>query len=278
VTEPWPLPEGQDGRPFDGLVGDLPASAALDLLREGVFYLGRIPGGSPPPVELDAARALPQSSAVVMVTRALAQALGVPLPRVHVDPQGEDEVRAHLAGAPCLVVGRRINTTPFGPAARDAIGRALLRVSTGGDAVHHELTLPQLSALLLALCAAAGVEPRSPPAHDAAYLEEVRRLLAASSLAELGELAAAFAHGIEAFDPQQLLDTLRVAEDRAGAVCAADPRQRLRELAERGLLDSARGTSVVGYLLSDDHLTLRHNLGYLTEVAAPIRREEELPA
>jgi hypothetical protein len=44
------------------------------------------------------------------------------------------------------------------------------------------------------------------------------------------------------------------------------------------LLSGPRGTSVVGYLLSDDHLTLRHNLGYLTEVAAPIRREEEASA
>jgi len=275
VTEPWPLPEGQDGRPFDGLVGDLPASAALDLLREGVFSLGQIPGGNPPPVELDGGRALPPNSGVVMVTRALAEAMGVPLPRVYVDLQGEDEVRAYLVGAPCLVVGRRVNTTPFGPAARDAIGRALLRVSTGGDALHYELAPARLSSLLVGLCTAAGVELPEAPAHDAAYLEDVRRLLATGTLGDLGELAVAFAEGIDTFDPQQLLDTLRVAEDRAGAVCAADPRPRLRELVERGLLAGPRGTSVVGYLLSDDHLTLRHNLGYLTEVAAPIRREEE---
>lgn len=275
VTEPWPLPEGQDGRPFDGLVGDLPAPAALDLLREGVFYLGQIPEGSAPPVELDSGKALAQSSAVVMVTRALAEAMGVPLPRVYLDPQGDDEVRAYLVGAPCLVVGRRINTAPFGPAARDAIGRALLRVSTGGDALHYELSPARLMSLLLGLCAAAGVELDHTPAHDEAYLEEVGRIVAAATLADLGELAVAFAAGLDAFDPQQLLDTLRVAEDRAGAVCAADPRPRLRELVERGMLAGPRGTSVVGYLLSDDHLTLRHNLGYLTEVAAPIRREEE---
>jgi tetratricopeptide (TPR) repeat protein len=275
VTEPWSLPEAQEGRPFDGLVGDLPAPAALDLLRDGVFYLGQIPGAAASPVELDGGKALPHSSAVVMVTRALAEAVGVPLPRIFMDPQRDDEVRAYLVGSPCLVVGRRINSTPFGPAARDAIGRALLRLSTGGDALHYELPAPRLTALLLGLCAAAGVDIDEPPDHDAAYLEEVRRALAASSLADLGELAVAFAEGIETFDPEQLLETLRVAEDRAGAVCAADPRPRLRELAERGLLAGPRGTSVVGYLLSDDHLTLRHNLGYLTEVAAPIRREEE---
>lgn len=279
VTEPWPLPEAQDGRPFDGLVGDLPAPAALDLLREGVFFLGQIPSASVPRVELDASKALPSNSAVVMVTRALAEAMGMPVPRVFVDPQGDDEVRAFLVGAPCLVVGRRINTAPFGAPARDAIGRALLRLSTGGDALHHELSAPRLLALLLALCAAAGVEPPRPPEHDRVYFAQVKRALSQPDLrGDLGELAATFAAGIEAFDPQQLRETLRVAEDRAGAVCAADPRPRLRELAEQGLLAGTRGTSVVGYLLSDDHLTLRHNLGYLTEVATPIRREEEASA
>ena len=129
--------------------------------------------------------------------------------------------------------------------------------------------------LLLGLCAAAGVEVASPPAHDASYLQEVRRVVAPGTLADLAELASAFKASLDTFEPQQLLDALHVAEDRAGAVCAADPRPRLRELAERGTLAGPRGTSVVGYLLSDDHLTLRHNLGYLTEVAAPIRREEE---
>ncbi len=278
VTEPWSLPEGQDGRPLDGLAGDLAAPAALDLLREGVFYLGQIPGGQPPPVDLDGARPLPPNSAVVMVTRALSEAMGVPLPRVYVDPQGEDEVRAYLLGTPCLVVGRRINTTPFGAPARDAIGRALLRVSTGGDAVHHELSAPQLTALLIGLCVASAVEVPAAPPHDAAYLRAVTKALSTSALADLGELALAFAHGIAAFNPTQLLETLHVAEDRAGAVCAADPRPRLRELSDQGVLGTQRGTSVVGYLLSDDHLTLRRNLGYLTEVAAPIRREEESSA
>lgn len=278
ITEPWSLPDGQDGRPFDGLVGDLPASAALDLLREGVFYLGQVPGGQAPSINLDAARALPPNSAVVMVTRALCEAMGVPLPRVYVDPQADDEVRAYLIGTPCLVVGRRINATPFGAAARDAIGCALLRVSTGGDALHHELTPLQLTSLLLGLCMAAGVDVPVEAPHDEAYFDVVCDALATSTLSDLAELALVFCEGIEGFDPRQLAETLRVAEDRAGAVCAADPRPRLRELAEHGVLGTQRGTSVVGYLLSDDHLTLRRNLGYLTEVAAPIRREEESSA
>ncbi len=278
VTEPWPLPESQDGRPFDGLVGDLPASAALDLLREGVFYLGQIPGSRPPPFDLDTQRPLPPNSAVVMVSRALALAMGVPAPRVFVDPRSDDEVQAHLVGSPCLIVGRRVNTAPFGAPARDAIGRALLRLSTGGDALHHQLHPEQLTGLLLALCAAAGVELDSPPAHDTQYFQKVRQQLANASLAELVELAVTFADGIDGFDPHQLLSTLRVAEDRAGTVCAADPRPRLQELSAQGLLGGPRGANVVGYLLSDDHLTLRHNLGYLTEIATPIRRDEETSA
>ncbi|MCA9651765.1 MAG: tetratricopeptide repeat protein [Myxococcales bacterium] len=274
VTEPWALPEGQEGRPFDGLVGDLPASSALDLLREGAFFLGHLPGTTAPREEITQ-RPLPPNSAVVMVTRALSDAMGVPLPRVFVDPDDEDEVRAYLAGTPCLVVGRRINGAPFGAPARDAIGRALLRLSTGGDALHRELAPAQLSAVLLALSAAAGVEIDDAPEHDAAYLGRVQEALAEGEPSDLVDLAVAFAETIETFDPNQLLETLHVAEDRAGAVCAADPRPRLLALAAQGQLAGPRGSSVVGYLLSDDHLTLRHSLGYLTEIAAPIRREEE---
>jgi len=277
VTEPWSLPEGQEGRPFDGLVGDLPGSAALDLLRDGVFYLGQIPGTATPRAEITQ-RPLPPNSAVVMVTRALSEAMGVPMPKVFVDPQGEEEVRAYLAGSPCLVVGRRVNTAPFGAPARDAIGRALLRLSTGGDALHHELRPEQLTSVLLALCIEAGVELSALPEHDADYLERLRDLLSGTSLSDLVELAIPFADLVDGFDPQQLRETLHVAEDRAGAVCAADPRPRLRELAEHGLLDGPRGTRVVGYLLSDDHLTLRRNLGYLTETAAAISREKESSA
>ncbi|MEM9459442.1 MAG: hypothetical protein AAGF11_35010 [Myxococcota bacterium] len=278
VTEPWSLPESQDGRPFDGLVGDLPGSAALDLLREGVFYMDRIPGAQLPSVDVDVERPLPPQSAAVMVTRALAQAMGVPAPRVFVDATVEDEVMAHHAGSACLIVGRRVNAAPFSATARDALGRGLLRLSTGGDALHRELTAGQVSSLLLAMCAGAGVQMNAPPNHDVHYREKVRRSLDIASPTELMELAVGFADTADTFDPEQLLETLRVAEDRAGAVCAADPRPRLRDLAAQGQLLGPRGTNVVGYLLSDDHLTLRHSLGYLTEVAAPIRREEETSA
>ncbi len=273
VTEPWSLPNGQEGRPFDGLVGDLPASAALDLLRDGVFYLGSIPDAAPPAIDRTLQRALPPNSAAVIVTRALSEAMGVPLPRVFVDANDEDHVRAYIGGNACLVVGRRINAAPFGAAARDAIGRALLRLATGGDALHHQLSADQVISLLLALCSAAGVDLQTLPPHDPAYLERVRSGMTGGTLSDLLDLAVTFADGGDSFDPQQLIETLHVAEDRAGAVCAADPRPRLHDLAAQGLLGSARGASVVGYLLSDDHLTLRHSLGYLTEVA--IAREQE---
>src|SRR5690606_22549114 len=118
-AEPWPLPAAQDGKPLDLLVGDLPCSHALDLLHEGVFLLSELPGAPPPPVEISAGRALPSNSGVVMVARALADALGISQPLVFVNPDESDGVVAHLGASPALIVGRRVNSTPFAPRSRD---------------------------------------------------------------------------------------------------------------------------------------------------------------
>ncbi|MBL4683583.1 MAG: hypothetical protein JKY37_03250, partial [Nannocystaceae bacterium] len=230
VGEPWPLPTAQDGRPFDGLVGDLPGGTGLDLLREGVFYLGSIPGAEPPAVDVTSRRSLPQNSAVVMVARALGNAMGVNEPLVFVDPRAEDGVVAFVAPTPCLVVGRRINGAPFGAAARDQLGRALLRLSTGGDALHRGTTPGQLLAILVALCRGTGVMcPTAPGVElDEAFVTQVAETLPApGSLSGLREVADIFASRLNTFDPVLLLEALRIAEDRAGAVCAADPRPSL---------------------------------------------------
>ena len=280
VGEPWPLPTAQDGRPFDGLVGDLPGGPGLDLLREGVFYLGALPGAEPPAVDITSRRSLPPNSAVVMVARALGNAMGVNEPMVFVDPRREEGVVAYVAPTPCLVVGRRINGSPFGAAARDELGRALLRLSTGGDALHRGPTPDQLFAILIALSRATGVVCEPPPGRpfDDAYCAQVAESLpGAASLADLREVADAFAGSLGTFDPTLLLEALHMAEDRAGVVCAADPRPTLQALGEGRELRGSRGTALVGYLLSDDHLALRRSLGYLADVSMPQGARRELP-
>ena len=267
VVEPWPLPTAQDGRPFDGLVGDLPGGAALDLLREGVFYLGVLPGAPPPKLDISAQRSLPTNSAVVMVIRALSKAMGVAEPLVFIDPKSEDDVVAISAPTPCLVVGRRVNGSPSAASSRDLLGRALLRLSTGGDALYRHTTPAQLLAILVAFCRATGLDCPVPATADLDedYIDEIIGTLPApGSLTDLREVGEAFVARATTFDPAVLFDALRTAQDRAGAVCAADPRPSLSQIGEG---QAQRGTALLSYLLSDDHLALRRRLGYLAEVS-----------
>jgi hypothetical protein len=272
VYEPWPLPKSQEGRPLDGLVGDLPCSAALDLLREGVFFLGQLPVSPDPSVDLSPSKALPANNAVVMVTRSLAKAMGVAHPLVFTDEQAEDTVIAHLSPAPSLVVGRRIAAGPADPASRDALGRALLRLSTGGDALHRHASSDQLHAVLIALAQAADVEILVGEDFDWDFAGSVTEgLPGAEDLSDLHDVAVTFRDTVERFDPALLLTALGMAEDRAGAVCAGDPRPSLQRVFADGV-DAARGRMLAGYLLSDDHLGLRIALGYHVE-QMPMRTE-----
>jgi tetratricopeptide (TPR) repeat protein len=276
VSEPWPLPKSLDARPFDGLVGDLPGLAALDLLRECFFYLERVPGAPEPATNLSPNRSLPASSSVVMVVQALAAAMGVPQPLVFLDNSKTDEVAAYAGHSPSLVVGRRVGSTPFGPAARDAIGRALLRLSTGGDALHHHTEAERVLALLIAIANAVGVDVEAPEELDWDYASMIADALPpAAELADLRESAAAFASTASGLDPRTLVQSMRMAEDRAGAVCAADPRAALARLKAAGELEDHRGRTLIGYLLSDDHLTLRRSLGYQAEFHATRRTAEQ---
>ncbi len=49
IADPWPIPRGKDLRAYDVLVGDLPCSAALDLLHAVTFHLSWVPTAPPPP-------------------------------------------------------------------------------------------------------------------------------------------------------------------------------------------------------------------------------------
>lgn len=298
-AEPWPLPNPQDGKPLDLLVGDLPCSNALDLLHEGVFLLSELPSAPRPPVDIQKARSLPSSSGVVMVARALADALGIPPPLVFLDPTSEDQeqVIAHLGATPALIVGRKINSTPFAPRSRDLLGRALMRLATGGDFLNDRRTEPQLLGLLLGLCRVLGIELSAdafaPSRGDLPTIDRnlaefvVKSLPDAATRVDLVQAARNFAHSTDTFDPQRLREALTMAQDRAAVIAAADPRPALAQLLESEdprisastLLVGERATALLGYLLSDDHLGLRRSLGYQVALQQNVEIElEELPA
>ncbi|MCA9683551.1 MAG: tetratricopeptide repeat protein, partial [Myxococcales bacterium] len=286
-AEPWPLPAAQDGKPLDLLVGDLPCSNALDLLHEGVFLLSDLPGAPPPPVDLVRGRSLPSNAGVVMVARALADALGVSQPLVFVNPDDQESVVAYLGASPTLIVGRKINSTPFAPRSRDLLGRAMMRLATGGDFLHTPSAEPQVLGLLLGLCRALDIElPEdafAPARGDTPPIDRnfgdwvVKSLPDAAGRIDLLQAARTFAQSTDTFDPQRLRDALLMAQDRAGVIASADPRpalERLLEGGDRRALVAERSTALLGYLLSDDHLGLRRSLGY--QVALERDQIEEL--
>ena len=94
------------------------------------------------------------------------------------------------------------------------------------------------------------------------------------ALEELRDVAVAFANASERFDVRPLRQSLIMAEDRAGAACAGDPRPGLARVFAEGV-PLARGRTLAGYLLSDDHLNLRRTLGYVVEMP-PTRPSEEV--
>jgi hypothetical protein len=279
VSDAWPLPRAQDGRQTSGFVSDLPHTAAIDLLRDGVFYLGELPGAPAPSVDLAPSRSLSANTPVVIVVRAIANAMGVPQPLVFVDPSEEYEIEARLAGAPSLVVGRRLAASPFTAAARDRIGRALLRMSTGGDAIHRHTGPARLLALCVALCQSCGVTLDTTHGYDRAFANEIAsHLPGRDAMQHLTPTALAFRDASEGLDPVVLHGTLLMAEDRAGAIASGDPRPALELLRRIDALPTPRGALFVSYLLSDDHLNLRRDLGYVVEVNVPRRRSQEVSA
>ncbi len=277
VSEPWPLPRPQEGRPLGSLVGDLPNTWLLDLLREGVAYLTELPGAPPPAVNLAPQHSLPTNTPVAMVVRALSNAIGAPEPLVFVNPKADNSVTAYLGTAPCLVVGRRINAAPFAPISRDLLGRALLRLITGGDFLHRNATDPQLLGLLVGIAQGAGAKLIVPPGVDQRVAAAVADSLPdPESLPEIVDLGAHLAETLETLDASTVREALGMAEDRTAVVCAADPRPALAYLRKADALTSLRGTILIGYLLSDDHLSLRRSLGYHAEIELSEADMEEM--
>jgi hypothetical protein len=96
------------------------------------------------------------------------------------------------------------------------------------------------------------------------------------ALGDLAEVARAFAAHSDEFDVSALKAALQMAEDRAGTVCAADPRPTVRLLAQAGELATQRATTLFGYLVSDDHLGLRRTIGYGAAIELDAADIEEL--
>jgi len=279
LAEPWPLPAAQPGRPFDMLIGDLPCPAALELLREGVPYLGEVPGAPAPTLDVSPKKSLPATSGAVIVTRALAAAVSVPLPLVFVDSKAPDmSVVAYLGRTASLIIGKKINATPFSALARDRIGRALFRLATGGEYLHRDATDAVLQGLLLGMCRGGGRSIGARMPGDGRVATAVEQAL--SKVRDSGDFADAargMAETLPGLDISLLRASFRMAEDRAGAVCSADPHPALEEIARDEGFTSTRSTMLVSYLVSDEHLALRRTLGYHLESAPDVVDVEGLP-
>ncbi len=261
--ERWPLPSGHEGRPLESIATDLDHSGGLDLLREGAYFLGALPIGPREPTR-SASAALPANNAVVMVAQSLARALGLPVPLVFFDESQGADVRTTLSPSPSLIVGRRVAASPAEPTTRDALGRALFRLATGGDAVHEHASDAQLATILVVLCSASGcpVDPDQlggtlDPVLEAAL---VASLPHAEVLEDLTDFARAFVNNVERYHPARLRAGFTAGQDRAGATCAGDPRPALATAFQQGPI--VRMRALISYLVSDDHLNLRRALGY----------------
>lgn len=267
APEPWPLPSAPD-KPAPFFAVDAPAcAAAVGLLRTGVQDLTAIPGAPPPAVNLSQRHSLPPTSAIGSTTRAIARTLGLPEPLLFLNPADESDVIAHVGTAPVLLIGRKINAAPFAPPSRDAIGRALLRLATGGDHLHREMTDEQIVGVLYGLAATGGSELDAILPHDSDVADAILEALSGAALpVDFGEDAEALARTLHLFSIRQLREVLRAAEDRAGLIACGDPRVALRDDSRFPALTTRRAATLVAYLVSEEHLALRRVLGYHVEL------------
>jgi Tfp pilus assembly protein PilF len=273
----WPLPTPPDKAvPFYS-VDDPACAAALHLLLAGVKYLSGMPGAPPPPVNLAQRHSLPAASSVAVVTRALARTLGVGDPLLFLNPGDDNHVIAHVGTAPVLLIGRKINAAPFSPGSREAIGRALLRLSTGGDHLHLHMSDEALMGVLHGLSSCAGVELDPIHERDEAASDAIIESLAGAGIpVDFGDDAETLARTLGSFSPAALRQVLRQAEDRAGAIACGDPRVPLRDRPRFPALSDSRATALVAYLVSEEHLALRRALGYNVELELELTDVEEV--
>ena len=279
VPTPWPVPSPPD-KPAPFFAVDDPAcAAAIGLLRTGVQDLSAIPGAPPPTVNLSQRHSLPPTSSAGTVARAIARTLGLPEPLLFLNPGDDNGVFAHVGTAPVLLIGRKVNAAPTSPAARDAIGRALFRLATGGDYLHRAMTDEQLVGVLYGLAATGGSELEKILPHDPSVADAILEALSGAALpVDFGEDAEALARALPGFSIRQLREVLRAAEDRAGTIASGDPRVALGDRARFPTLSTRRAGTLVAYLVSEEHLALRRVLGYHVELELDVDDVEEVPA
>lgn len=280
---PWPLPTPPDLPAHKAqtffTVDDPATAAALNLLQAGVKYLTSMPGAAPPPVNLAQRHSLPAGSSVAVVARSIARTLGLAEPLLFLNPGNDAAVIAYVGTAPVLLIGRKINAAPFSPGSREAIGRALLRLSTGGDHLHHTMDDSGLMAVLHGLASCSGVELDAIHERDEAISDALIEALAGAGVpVDFGDDAEILARNLTSFSPSSLRDALARAEDRAGALACGDPRVVLRDAGRFPSLAEPRATALVAYLVSEEHLALRRALGYHVELELELTDVEELPA
>ena len=278
--EPWPLPSPPEKPAPFYVADDQAAGSAFGLLRTGVHDLTAIPGAPPPTVSLSQRHSLPATSSVGTVTRAIARTLGLGEPLLFLNQPGagdESAVVAHVGTAPVLLVGRKINAAPFSPQARDAIGRALLRLATGGDHLHRGMNDEQLMGVLHGLASCAGVELDVIHPLDQGVADTIIEALAGAAVpVDFGEDAEVLSRTLPSFSVRQLRELLRSAEDRAGVIACGDPRVALHDAARFPPLSTRRAAGLVAYLVSEEHLALRRLLGYHVELELELTDVEEM--
>lgn len=275
--EPWPLPSSPEKPAPFFVADDAACAAALGLLRAGVDDLTAMPGAPPPIVNLSQRHSLPPTSSVGTVTRAISRTLGLGEPLLFLNQGDENGVVAHIGTAPVLLIGKKINAAPFSPQARDALGRALLRLATGGDHLHRKMTDPQVMGVLHGLASCASVELDEVLPYDRAVADAILEALAGAAVpVDFGEDAETLGRNIDGFSVQQLREVLRAAEDRAGAIASGDPRVALRDPGRFPTLGIRRAAGLVAYLVSEEHLALRRLLGYHVELELDLNDVEEV--
>jgi len=276
MPETWPLPQVSSEQAIGLPISDLPCPVGYGLLHDGLQGASKLPGASPPPLKLSSRRQLPRASNTGRVTAALSALLGVPAPAIYLNPRSDHDVLSYLGEEPALLIGRKINSKPFTAAARDAIGRALVRLQCGGDHLFR-FNDAQLLAVISGIVGSVGLELGSAHRIDSKLAEQVLTMLSESSIAvDLGDDIDPIEAALPTLDPAALRLSLEALEDRVGVLCSGDPRITLAALKQSGQLTSDRATLLMRYLVCDEHLSVRRSLGYLMAEELDMSEVEEV--
>lgn len=279
-SEPWPLPSSESTGIISSILREIPSAFAIRRMVDLWPHLPVLPelgrelpsGGKTLSPDRDANR----------VIHTLGALLGFKEIHVAVDLNQEDRVLARwsLQGQPTLILGRKIYTAPIAPRSRDAIGRALWRLASGGDCFRELLCERQRRTIALLPDLIEGRihienddEAWIDPDYARACMAVIPKDLEHSPLSDVRERSrTATLRSILPLDA-----SLEAAEDRFGAICTADPRISLALRAKHSEERPELYCDLVAYLLSNGHIELRRELGYQHLVELDMQDLEVLP-